>query len=57
MVFAASAFFYDPKEEFNTHIDAPAEQKVIEEQAVLEHDRGLDTKHASQQIESVEKEY
>jgi hypothetical protein len=39
----ASLFFYDPRSEFNAHIDAPAEYKLIEEQdriegRVTEHD-------------------
>ncbi|KAJ9604707.1 hypothetical protein H2200_010821 [Cladophialophora chaetospira] len=32
----ASLFFYDPEEQFNAHIDAPAEERVIEKQARLE---------------------
>ena len=35
----ASLFFFDPKEQFNAHIDAPAEEKLIEEQAILEGER------------------
>ena len=32
----ASLLFFDPKEQFNAHIDAPAEEKLIKGQAVLE---------------------
>jgi hypothetical protein len=29
-------FYHDPKEQFNPHIDAPAEETIIEKQARLE---------------------
>ena len=32
----ASLFIFDPRDEFNAHIDAPAEESVAEKQARLE---------------------
>ena len=30
MAFEGSMFLFDPKDQFNAHIDAPAEESVIE---------------------------
>ncbi len=41
----ASLFLFDPKDQFNAHIDAPAEERVIEKQAMLEgHSEGVPAK-------------
>jgi hypothetical protein len=50
----ASLFFFDVKDRFTAHIDAPAEQKLIEEQDAIERERGFDTKHGGEKVEVVE---
>jgi hypothetical protein len=48
-----SILFYDPKDQFNAHVDAPAEERVIEKQARLEGAAPVTTvepKHAEQEI-------
>ncbi|KAK5446750.1 hypothetical protein LTS15_009683 [Exophiala xenobiotica] len=44
----ASLFFFDPKDQFNTHIDAPAEKHLIEVQAIFEGERAPVSSHGTE---------
>ena len=45
--YPASIFLFDPKDQFTAHIDAPAEERIIEKQARLEGDSPTTTKHGA----------
>lgn len=51
-IISGSVFFSDARSEFNAHIDAPAEEKLVEEQAILEGRRDSTLHHAEEKEEA-----